>query len=141
MAIKVNYYDGDTYSAADDIEPWNQLLNDGVFAVSGGGLAVTENAPANLSVNVAPGFCVKDGLFLKNDAILNVPITANSSGSNRIDIIVASITDPGSIIVVAGTPAGSPVAPTPTSAQLLLATVAVGNGASSILTANITDGR
>lgn len=91
-----------------------------------------------------------------------VAIAANASGSARVDCIVAYIDlsvvssasndNPGALKFadVQGTPAGSPVAPSDATIQaqvggsnpwVLLATVAVANGFSTIVTANITDCR
>jgi len=86
-----------------------------------------------------------------NDATVNAVIGANASGNPRIDIITLKVdtaatpdgnaSNVGSIYVTAGTPAASPVAPATPSNHLLLAYVAVANGAVSIVTANITDKR
>jgi len=86
-----------------------------------------------------------------NDATVNAVIGANASGNPRIDIITLKVdtaatpdgnaSNVGSIYVTAGTPAASPVAPATPSNHLLLANVAVANGAVSIVTANITDKR
>lgn len=86
-----------------------------------------------------------------SDAISNVTITANSSGNPRIDIIVATvdkITPPNdeatnvfTVTAVAGTPAGSPTAPATPANSIKLAEIAVANGATSIVNANITDTR
>jgi microcystin-dependent protein len=86
-----------------------------------------------------------------NSAVYNVPLTTNTSGNPRIDIICIEIdtsAPPGEtgggamdIIVVEGTPASSPVAPAVPDDCLLLAEVAVANGYTSITDANITDRR
>jgi len=86
-----------------------------------------------------------------NDATVNAVIGANASGNPRIDIVTLKVdtaatpdgnaSNVGSIYVTAGTPAASPVAPATPSNHLLLANVAVSNGAVSIVTANITDKR
>jgi len=67
----------------------------------------------------------------------------------RVDLICATVNDAyytGSlnnvvIQAIAGTPAGSPVAPALPANSITLATVAVGAGATSIINANITDTR
>jgi hypothetical protein len=94
------------------------------------------------------------------DANANATINSNSSGNPRIDAVVIKI-DLGvtpnnhadnvvSIVVIQGTPAASPVAPTDGEIQtaigasncfLRLANVTVANGASSITNANIADAR
>ena len=140
--IKTNYIDGQQYTAADDIAPWKHLLADGVFDVTTGKLAVTANSPADLSVNVAIGAANKNGLFVNSDAVINVPIVANISGYNRIDIIVVDVgVSPVAIKAVTGTGTSSPAAPLPNANQLVLARIFVGNNASAIETAAITDKR
>jgi len=88
---------------------------------------------------------------LVNDGVINVPMTQNVSGNPRIDIICAKVDDGatpdgdasnvGSFIVVEGTPAGSPSVPATPSDCYKLAEVAVANGYTSIVDANITDTR
>jgi len=125
---------------------------------------VTEHNPQNMSVDIAQG----RGFFKKtvmtyhgySDAVENITINANNSGNPRIDAVVLYVdlsatpnSDASNVlksIVVQGTPASSPVAPTDNEIQtaigsgnpfLRLANVYVANGASSITNANITDTR
>jgi len=125
---------------------------------------VTENNPQNMSVNIAQG----RGFFKKtvmtyhgySDAVENITIASNNSGNPRIDAIVLYVdlsatpnSDASNVlksIVVQGTPASSPVAPTDNEIQtaigagnpfLRLANVYVASGASSITNTNITDTR
>ena len=139
------------------------IFQEGVLDISS--MEVTQrSAGANMSVDVSGGRAyVKNDSWSTNSSAetkywpvlnsdtTNVTITSNSSGNPRIDIIVckvdSSITpdDDASnimtIYAVAGTPAASPTAPsTPTNA-FVLAQIAVASGATSIVTANITDGR
>lgn len=139
------------------------ILAAGVRDKAGGHFAVTQNGTPNMSVNVAAGdamvarstYAAGAGIqrFVPafSDATTNVIITANGSGNPRIDLICIKI-DPAasagiqgvgavSIVAVAGTPAGSPVAPATPANHLALAQVAVANGATSIVNANITDVR
>lgn len=144
MSIKTNFYDGQSYLPQDMINPWKSLLDDGVFNVSSGALAPSANSPANLSANIAAGAAIKNGYYIKSDAAVNIPITSNTSGYNRIDIIVLEV-DPDnkvtSIKAVQGAPSSSPTAPLPTANQLKIAEVSVGNNVSVINTENITDKR
>jgi hypothetical protein len=125
---------------------------------------VTEHNPQNLSVDIAQG----RGFFKKqvmtyhgySDTIENIAINANNSGNPRIDAVVLYVdlsatpnSDASNVlksIVVQGTPASSPVAPTDNEIQtaigsgnpfLRLANVYVASGASAITNANITDTR
>jgi hypothetical protein len=125
---------------------------------------VSKNNPQNMSVNIAPG----RGFFKKqvmtyhgySDAVENIAINPNNSGNPRIDAVVLYVdlsvtpnSDASNVlksIVVQGTPASSPVAPTDNEIQtaigsenpfLRLANVYVASGASSISNANIIDTR
>lgn len=120
-------------------------------------LAVTQNGTPNMTVNVAAGGCFIRGTqsanqgayHLYNDASLSVAISAADATNPRRDLIIAQARDlnysgadkDGRIIVVTGTPAASPSDPSLSSYPnaLVLARVAVAAGATSILTANITD--
>lgn len=129
------------------------FLSQGVLGATD--LDVTQRgAGANMSVDVAAGKClVSDaqtivGLYpFVSDATTNLAIASNSSGSTRIDIIVARVKDTEyadasnakTIEVVQGT-AGAGVPATPTRC-LKLAEVTVANGATSITNANIAESR
>lgn len=139
----------------------DRLTMQAIFASTGiigaSSLAVSQNGTPNMSVNVAAGWGAVVGNYqanmgvytFYNDAATNLVVTANSSGNPRIDRVVATINDTyytGStnnvtFTVVAGTPAASPVAPATPTNSISLATIAVANGASSIVNANITDTR
>jgi hypothetical protein len=121
----------------------------------GADLAVTQNGTPNMTVNVAAGGCFIRGTqsanqgayHLWNDASLSVAISAADATNSRRDLIVAQVRDANysgassdaRIVVVTGTPAASPVDPTVPANSLVLARVAVAAGATSIVTANITD--
>ena len=84
-----------------------------------------------------------------NDATAVLTITAANPTNPRIDLICATIndsyysgaTDNVVFQVIAGTPAGSPIAPTLPANSISLATVAVAANASVITSGNITDTR
>lgn len=129
--------------------------------------AVTQNGTPNMSVNVASGVAyilnpawtaasLTETKYwrIKNDATVNVAISANASGNPRITSIFAKLTtgttpddygtNVGSFVAVDGTPAGSPTAPAAPSdgnGYTRLADITVASGASSIVTANIADRR
>ena len=134
----------------------------GVKDLSGGHCLVTQNSPAAMSVLVAPGV-----VYIPNadydeldsnqvkfwEAVITVStavtITANTSGSTRIDLICAKMdttitpdehaSNIATLVAVAGTP-GAGVPATPDN-YAKLAEVEVANGASTIVTADITDSR
>jgi len=120
-------------------------------------LAVTQNSPAGMSVLVASGWAAIVGTtqsnmgtyMAYNDATTTLTVSTANPSNPRIDIVVVTVNDAyytGSLNnvtfqVIAGTPAASPVAPSTPANSLLLATIAVGAGVTSIVTANITDNR
>lgn len=108
-------------------------------------LAVTPGT--GLQVRVAEGDAFIQGtFFIQTGNFAELAISANSSGNPRIDLIVLSadfVANTTEYEVLTGTPAMSPVAPTPTQNdtlwQLPLYSLAVANGASSFITGNLTD--
>ncbi len=119
----VNYYSGDGTNPA---------------------LEVTETSPVSTQVRVRVGNAFVKGYFYSNDDNLNLTISSNNSGNPRIDTIALEVDFTAQevrAIVVAGTPAGSPVAPTLTQDaavwQVPIANIAVANLFVSIGTANI----
>jgi hypothetical protein len=118
-------------------------------------LAVTQNSPVGMSVIIASGWAAIVGTTQANmgtyvgynDANTVVAITTANPTNPRIDLICATVNDAyytgstNNVVfqVVAGTPAGSPVAPTLPANSIALATVDVAAGALSIVTGNITD--
>jgi hypothetical protein len=125
--------------------------------INSASLAVTQNSPAGLSVLVASGWAAIVGTTQANmgtyttynDATTVLSITTANPTNPRIDLVCATVRDAyytgayNDVIlqVIAGTPAGSPVAPSLPANSISLATVAVGAGATSITNANITDTR
>jgi len=120
-------------------------------------LAVTANSPVGMSVRVASGWAAIVGTTQANmgtyvgynDAQVTLTITTANPTNPRIDLVCMTVNDSfytGSsnnvvLQVVAGTPAGSPVAPSLPANSISLATVAVAAGALSINSGNITDTR
>jgi len=169
MATYVSFRDGGKTSEEGFYRPFRKILSTvGVMSLTD--LAVSQRgAGANKSVDIAAGdafFTYNNYAFYGwNTATLNdssTVIADNSSGNPRIDAVVVYIdltvvdstnsNNPNALKfkVVAGTPAGSPTAPTDPTIQssvgsgnpfLRLANVAVSNGFTSIVNANITDTR
>jgi hypothetical protein len=90
------------------------------------------------------------GVYMSyNDASTALTITTANASNPRIDLVCITVQDAyytGSLNtvtfnVVAGTPAGSPVAPATPANSIVLARVAVGAGVTTISNANITDTR
>lgn len=139
----------------------DRLAMQGIIATTGiigsTSLAVTQNGTPNMSVNVAAGWAAivgnsttNMGVYqIYNDAATNLTITTAPVANSRIDRVVATVNDAYysgllnnvTFSVIAGTVAASPVAPATPANSISLATIAVGTGVTSILTANITDTR
>lgn len=133
---------------------WRQMaqlwLPTGVVAGALSGLnemvVAQRAAGANMSVDVATGWVWIQGEFGVLAGLANLGITGNASGNPRIDMVVARadfVNDRIELDVLAGTPAVTPAAPALTQNTVMweipLAEVAVAAGATSIVTANITD--
>ena len=134
----------------------------GVVDLANGHCLVTENSPAALSVLVAPGIVYvpnadydelesNEPKFYEAiiDAEGEVTVTANTSGSTRIDLICVKVdktitpdehaSNIATLVAVAGTPgAGAPTLP---DNHAKLAEVEVADSATTIVTADITDSR
>ena len=139
----------------------DRLTTQALWATTGiinsASLAVTQNTPPGLSVVVASGWAAIVGTtqanmgtyVTYNDASAVLSLNTANPTNPRIDLVCATVNDAyytGSLNnvvlqVVAGTPAGSPVAPALPANSITLATVAVGAGATAITNANITDTR
>jgi len=140
---------------------YDRLTAQALWATTGiigsSSLAVTQNSPAGMSVRIASGWAAIVGTTTTNmgvytvfnDATTVATITAADFTNPRIDLVCVTVRDAfysganNDVIfnVVAGTPAGSPVAPALPANSIALATVAVAANASTIVTADITDAR
>lgn len=139
----------------------DRLTTQALWATSGiigsSSLAVTQSSPVGMTVSVATGWAAVVGTtqanmgayVAYNDAPTTLTVSPSDPSNPRIDLVCVTIQDAyysgafNDVIfqVVAGTPAGSPVAPALPANSLSLATIAVAAGASSINNANITDTR
>jgi hypothetical protein len=120
-------------------------------------MAVSANSPVGMSVRVASGWAAVIGTTTTNmgvytaynDATVTLTITTADATNPRIDLVCMTVRDAfysganNDVIyqVIAGTPAGSPVAPALPANSISLATVAVGAAVTQINTGNITDTR
>ena len=140
---------------------YDRLTAQALWATTGiigsSSLAVTANSPAGMSVRVASGWAaivgtttINMGVYtIFNDATETLTITTADPTNPRIDLVCATVRDAfysganNDVIfqVIAGTPAGSPVAPSLPANSISLATVAVGAAVTQINTGNITDTR
>lgn len=141
------------YDAKHMALPWGDVIGQGIVGATD--LAVSQHGAGTMSVDVAAGAAwitgddsptVQGSYRVYNDGTVNLVIGANASGNPRIDLVIAEVLDSTwagasnlwRLRAVAGTPGAVPVAPACPVDAIPLATVAVANGASQILTANIT---
>jgi hypothetical protein len=147
------------YSATEWARQWQlrhgigaSFPNYGVFKGSGSGnfdpLAVQETTIPSANVEIEIGAALVNGRFYETTAAVLVSVAANASGNPRIDTIVLRIDYVAQtirLVRLQGTPAGSPVRPTltqnTTTWEMPLADIAVANGFSTIVQANIKDRR
>lgn len=140
---------------------YDRIIQQAMYATTGiigsSSLAVTANSPAGMSVRVASGWAAILGTTttgmgaytIYNDATVVETITTADPTNPRIDLVCATVRDAyyaganNDVIfqVIAGTPAGSPVAPSLPDNSISLATVYVGAAVTQINTGNITDTR
>ena len=166
MAIYVDMFGGMTNGTPSDIRRLvsELIATEGIFnSYDVDSFKVAAQSTPDMTVKVNPGSAVvKNDSYTNHsssdqfwhvhmDAVQNVTIAANSSGNPRVDIIILTVnsgasanadaSNVASVTVVAGTPAASPSAPSVPNNSVLLAQVAVSNGATSINSGNITDRR
>ena len=126
----------------------------GVSRGIGNALQVTQTGSPSMAIIVKSGAAwvpgsenASQGVYgVWNDADVTISIAAAHATLARIDIVCFKVQDTqysgasntSSLVVVTGTPAGSPVAPAAPANSLTLANVAVGAAVSSIVNANIT---
>lgn len=116
------------------------------------GLAVSADG-LSMDVSVAAGTAIlKDGIPYYSDDAQTVTIGAADGTNPRIDLVVLRVTRAGqseegkvALTTVAGTPAATPAAPSPTASSstddLVLAEVLVDAGATTIASGKVTDKR
>ncbi|HEY0932369.1 MAG TPA: hypothetical protein VGD91_01395 [Trebonia sp.] len=125
----------------------------GVRYGTGSPLLVQASSGMNISVNAGVAWVqgtvsATAGMYTCClDTTSTITVATSDPSNPRIDNVICQIVDTGSsssttrVTLQAGTPAPSPVAPTLPANSLLLATVAVGAGVSTINSGNITDAR
>jgi hypothetical protein len=129
----------------------------GVHPTLGFALQVTQTGSPSMAVIVRSGVCwipgsesgTQGAYGAVNDADVTLSIAAAHATLPRIDIVCFKVEDSqysgsvntSSLVVVTGTAASSPAAPSAPANSLTLAQVAVAAAASSISNANITDTR
>lgn len=144
---------GDAFTDYEVAQMYRAMLDTGVCqnvtvaGSPGGDLEVT--AGSGLQVVVATGQAMMYGVWMQNDASLPIALATADPSLPRYDLIVVkkdiSANPMISIVKKTGTPASSPVAPTPTQTdsvwELALARIHVVAGATSLSGGDITDER
>lgn len=145
-----NSINGDRrYNAEQMAAIFDGLITDGIFDSIGGHFQVTP-AASGLGVNIGTGRAWLNQTWSYNDTAYPVTLDAASPSLGRKDLICikvdkSSAVRSNSLVVIAGTPAASPVEPTITDDTTngiyyhKLAAVTVAAGATSISAADITN--
>lgn len=110
-------------------------------------LEVTQTGIASTNIEVKIGAALITGTLYWNDATATLSIGANASGNPRIDTVILRkdyVAQTVRLAVKQGTPAGTPVPPSMTQIagvtwEIPIADIAVANGFSTIVNANITN--
>lgn len=150
MAITYGFFNSlnhdRAYSAAQITEYFEGLVSDGVYESVGGALQV--QAATGMNVNIQTGRAIVNCRWIRNDAVITMPITASHVTLARYTAIMIRLDYSArdiSIIAVDGTPASTPEKPTPTNTtgvkDLVLAYLYIPGGATTIPQANIQDMR
>ena len=102
------------------------------------GLAVTEDSPASLTVEVTAGLVIINDVVV---AVLSGSVTSGAAdGTNpRFDLVTVDTT--GALAIVAGNAAASPVFPEVPANEVLLAALYIPSSDTTIATNQITDKR
>lgn len=142
--------DAGPYSDANwrDIWKYNGLYSPHSSILLGSGVApdpgLNVSPGAGLNVTVSAGRANVQGAYYENDSNLTLAIAANASGNPRIDSVILRVDYTAQTVrcvILQGTPAASPVAPTLTQNALVwessIAEVDVANGVASFTTSNI----
>lgn len=149
---------GCTTAQADRQINSSLVCSQGIAPGVGGELQVTERAAgANMSVDVASGNAFIEGTesgwqgmyHVSADATENLVVAASDPTDARIDIVVATVRDSAYsganddwiLQVITGTPSPAPVAPTVPDNSLLLATINIPAGSTTVDSGDITDER
>lgn len=157
MALTYGFFDAElvqgqydrVYSAAEFAQYFSLLIKNGVFPDPSTNLQVKASSPtANMNVNIEAGYGWINGYWAKNDSPYTLTIQPAHGSLNRIDAVVlrwVSSTRSMEFDVLTGTPNASPQVPNLTRTveiyELMLASITVANGATSIAQASITDKR
>ncbi len=122
-------------------------FSNGVWRGESAGFGVTATGTSGMTVQVAPGAAVVDGIETVRSSAATLDIGAASSTQARIDLVVIRLIGSpspvtGRLMVIQGTPAASPVRPAIIAqTDTALAQITVGAGVTTIQSSAVTDVR
>jgi hypothetical protein len=156
MAIEASWMQNRKYSAREDRALIAGLYEEGVIDLTM--LLVAESSPAAMTVDVSPGSFVIDGddqfsppqnsYFGQSDSVFTTPSIVPPSSNPRIDLVVMQVRDSDAsgpagddvvILVLSGAENAAPTAPAVPDSALVLASISLLVGQTSILDSDITD--
>lgn len=130
------------YNASDFAEYFKGFFTNGVFYNSSDALKVSANGS---QVLIAKGRANINGYCFINEGSTSLGISANTGTNARYDAVVVELDSETNrtigLKVINGTASSSPVKPTPTENQIILAYIYVKGATTEITNADITDTR
>lgn len=136
------------YSAEHFAEYFAAFIANGVFPDPATNLQVVANIPSDMTVLVKPGLGWINGYYCNNDGNYSLTISPASGTLPRVDAVVLRWSRSNrsiSLDIKTGTARANPVAPSlersSDTYELMLASITVAAGATSIAQARITDKR
>lgn len=157
MALSYGFFDAEltpsgqydrAYAAEQFAEYFHLIVSNGVFPNPATQLQVVASDTPNMNVNVSDGYGWINGYYAKNSGPYPLAIQAASGTLNRIDAVVLRWVNASrsmELAVKTGIAASSPATPAlqrdTDVYELMLATVTVAAGATSIPQSSITDKR
>lgn len=136
------------YAAEQFAEYFHLIVSNGVFPDPATQLQVVASDTPDMNVNVSDGYGWINGYFAKNEGLYPLAIQAASGSLNRVDAVVLRWVNASrsmELAIKTGTAASSPVTPSlqrdTDVYEIMLATVTVAAGVTSISQSAITDKR
>lgn len=125
---------------------FSNLYTDGISPNNSSCLQVTSGD--GMTVNVAPGFCILEGVLKLETATRNLAVQASNALYDRIDMVVMRLDDNRDVrtvdlYILEGTAASTPTAPTLTRSESIyeigLATLFISKNTTTVSQERITD--
>lgn len=145
MALRSGFFNSvnhdRTYSAEDFSRFFDGVITEGVFSNFGDHFAGSATGQG-MSVAIGTGRAWIDGTWAYNDSAEVITLDSSESVLNRIDIIALEVNRDISVracrfVVIKGSPASSPVAPSLSDGQYALCKVTIDAGVTTIVQSKI----